>query len=464
MVPSRALSFRSGPQKVRDPASSTFAGPRIVRALASSVARDIMRYERSSRPRSGAQAASGLGWTAARSNFAKLRTARRGSHGSELLAVIELQTPVCAPHSRVRLFQYRIEYRGEIAGRGVDDLQYFGGRGLLLQCLARLGDQPRILHRDDRLRREILQQRDLLVGERPHFPAIDGMTPSSASSLRSGTISSVRTPPIADRAAGSSGFSVEARRMTRRCGQRARRARLRRWMPVAVRTPCRVLVERLLARRASRRDENARRHRSTGRQSGIAEAVRLFQHRVEHRREVAGRGIDDLQYLGGRGLLLQCLARLGQEPRVLHRDDRLRREFLQQRDLPFREWPYFMTVRKNYTEERSVFSQRHISVVRAPVTSITSRDMRLYRGLIARGIGDLHEGFAPHDPFEHSTRCRRAELRSRNHSANRGLPRVATGWKSSPSYVHRLPWAAPQRRCAFPILRRTPGRGRRASC
>ncbi len=33
-------------------------------------------------------------------------------------------------------------------------------------------DQPRVLHRDDRLRREILQQRDLLLGERPHFLAV----------------------------------------------------------------------------------------------------------------------------------------------------------------------------------------------------------------------------------------------------------------------------------------------------
>ena len=51
--------------------------------------------------------------------------------------------------------------------------KHLGGRGLLLQRLARLGDQPRVLHRDDRLRREILQQRDLLVGERPHLLAID---------------------------------------------------------------------------------------------------------------------------------------------------------------------------------------------------------------------------------------------------------------------------------------------------
>ena len=44
---------------------------------------------------------------------------------------------------------------------------------------------------------------------------------------------------------------------------------------------------------------------------GRAEIMCLLQHRVEHRREVAGRGIDDLQHLGGRGLLLQRLVTLG---------------------------------------------------------------------------------------------------------------------------------------------------------
>jgi hypothetical protein len=45
---------------------------------------------------------------------------------------------------------------------------------------------------------------------------------------------------------------------------------------------------------------------------GAAKAVRFFQDRVEHRREVAGRAVDYLQDFGGRGLLLQRLARLGQ--------------------------------------------------------------------------------------------------------------------------------------------------------
>jgi hypothetical protein len=44
---------------------------------------------------------------------------------------------------------------------------------------------------------------------------------------------------------------------------------------------------------------------------GIAQADRPLDHGVEHRREIAGRGIDDLQYLGGGGLLLERLVTLG---------------------------------------------------------------------------------------------------------------------------------------------------------
>jgi len=55
------------------------------------------------------------------------------------------------------LVEHCVEHRSEIARRGVDYLQHFGGCGLLLQCLARFGDQARVLHRDHCLRREILQ-------------------------------------------------------------------------------------------------------------------------------------------------------------------------------------------------------------------------------------------------------------------------------------------------------------------
>jgi hypothetical protein len=42
----------------------------------------------------------------------------------------------------------------------------------------------------------------------------------------------------------------------------------------------------------------------------LAEPGRLVQHCTEHGREVAGRGIDDLQYVGRRGLSLQRLVAL----------------------------------------------------------------------------------------------------------------------------------------------------------
>ena len=74
--------------------------------------------------------------------------------------------------------------------------KHLGGRGLLLQRLARLGDQPRVLHRDDRLRREVLQQRDLLVGERPHLLAIDGDDAEQRLVLaQAARTAAVRTPP-----------------------------------------------------------------------------------------------------------------------------------------------------------------------------------------------------------------------------------------------------------------------------
>ena len=53
--------------------------------------------------------------------------------------------------------QDRVEYRGKVAGRAVDDAEHLCGRGLLLQCLARLGEQSRVLYRNDRLRRKVLQ-------------------------------------------------------------------------------------------------------------------------------------------------------------------------------------------------------------------------------------------------------------------------------------------------------------------
>jgi hypothetical protein len=84
----------------------------------------------------------------------------------EALAIVGAKDPVICLAEASRLFKKRVEDRGEVAGRGIDNLQDLRGRGLLLQRLARLGQEPRVLHCDDGLRREIFEQGDLLVGER----------------------------------------------------------------------------------------------------------------------------------------------------------------------------------------------------------------------------------------------------------------------------------------------------------
>jgi hypothetical protein len=63
----------------------------------------------------------------------------RGLDRSEEFAVIKCQPAIGDPTKAVRLLQYRIEYRGEVAGRGIDDLQYLGGCDLLLKRLVTLG-------------------------------------------------------------------------------------------------------------------------------------------------------------------------------------------------------------------------------------------------------------------------------------------------------------------------------------
>ena len=92
-------------------------------------------------------------------------------NGSEVLAIIRKQAALRGTAEAMRLLQDRVEHRREIAGRRIDHLQYFGSRGLLLQGLARFCDQPRILHCNDRLGREVLDQCDLLVCKRPDLRA-----------------------------------------------------------------------------------------------------------------------------------------------------------------------------------------------------------------------------------------------------------------------------------------------------
>src|SRR5262249_55095442 len=80
--------------------------------------------------------------------------------------------PVSATQPRCR-FDQRIEHGLQIEGRSADNFEHVGGRGLLLQRLAQLIEQARILDGDDGLGREVGDQLDLLIAERSDLLAIN---------------------------------------------------------------------------------------------------------------------------------------------------------------------------------------------------------------------------------------------------------------------------------------------------
>ena len=77
-------------------------------------------------------------------------------------------------------FDHCVQHRLHIGGRAADDVEHVAGRGLVFERffeVTRAGlqfaEQPRVLHRDDRLRRKVLQQRYVLVAEGTDFLAVN---------------------------------------------------------------------------------------------------------------------------------------------------------------------------------------------------------------------------------------------------------------------------------------------------
>jgi hypothetical protein len=77
------------------------------------------------------------------------------------------------------VFQDRLEHWLQVAGRRADDAQYIRCCSLLLQRLAQLIEQPRVLDSDDGLGGKIFNELDLFLGEGADF---------LASSLSIGTV------------------------------------------------------------------------------------------------------------------------------------------------------------------------------------------------------------------------------------------------------------------------------------
>ena len=91
----------------------------------------------------------------------------------------------------------------------------------------------------------------------------------------------------------------------------------------------------------------------------------------KHGFQLARRAADDLEHLGGRGLLLSdsqisCAAQLVEQPRVLDRDHRLRGEVLHQLDLLVGERPHLLAVDDDRADQLVVLEHRHDRCMRPP--------------------------------------------------------------------------------------------------
>jgi hypothetical protein len=210
----------------------------------------------------------------------------------------------------MRFLQDRIEQRREVARRGVDYAQHLGDGRLLLQSLARLSNQSRILHRDHGLRREVLEQRNLLLGEWPNLLTTGGNHAEQHAVFAQRQIQPRAHSGVLDRRPDHRmvdlrqiGNVHEPFAVDQRSGERV--------VGTAV-SPPQLPCERPRIRVCRHCAEDlafAQHQRAVGDSTKL---VRPFQHRVEHWREITGRRIDDVQYLGGGGLLLQSLACLSQ--------------------------------------------------------------------------------------------------------------------------------------------------------
>ena len=76
----------------------------------------------------------------------------------------------------------------------------------------------------------------------------------------------------------------------------------------------------------------------------LAQPRRRLDQRVEHRLQIEGRAADDLEHVGGGGLLLQRFAQLVEQAGVLDGDDGLVGEILHQLDLLVGERPHLLTI------------------------------------------------------------------------------------------------------------------------
>src|SRR4029077_19785041 len=235
-------------------------------------------------------------------------------------------------------FDQRLQNRTQIESRPADHFQNVGSCRLLLQRLPQFLEQPRILDRDHRLIGKSAGEFDLFVCKRFNAGTVDDEDADERvlTQERNAKHRAVALNPLSFQVGV---FRIlqhvtDLNRPALQLHTRAKRASIGRQRMRKEKVLCFVW-------KATRRHhmvalvESAEHYRLFG----AAEPRHRLHQRVEYRLEVGGGTADDLEHVAGRGQLVHrarqfglAVAQLTQEPRILHRDDCLGGEALEQRD------------------------------------------------------------------------------------------------------------------------------------
>src|SRR5438128_2965369 len=234
----------------------------------------------------------------------------------------------------------RREDRRKVERRAADDLQDLADRGLLLERLPRLVEKADVLDGDRGLVGERLHELDLTVAERPDLVARKdhGADPAALLQHRDPEhrlrLRELRDERVAEPLVLAHVRNVDRSGLAQRDAHDAALGSDR--PPVALGVALCPLSRQL--RSDSRRElaavreglelSSLRTRQPTDVRAG--QAYRVFQDDVEHGLEVEGRAADGLEDLTDRGLPLEGLFRLVEQPHVLDRDDGLIGEGLEE--------------------------------------------------------------------------------------------------------------------------------------
>ena len=285
------------------------------------------------------------------------------------------------PH---RVLGERLEDRLEIERRPPDHLEQFAGRGLLLERGPQLAvprpellEQANVLDGDHGLIAEGLQELDMAGGELPRSDRWMTMTPIGVPSPRIiGTPSRLRQLSLDRHVLGVLRVGQEVWNLRDGSVQDCPPRHLRTGRRHRVRGPQRR--ERLGGLIVMRHQmEKVAIELIQGAGAGAGQLHRAANDGHEHGLDVRRRAADDAQDLAGRGLLLERLGqvrvlglKLGEQPRILDRDDRLVGEGLQQGDLALRKQPHLLAINLDRPEHLPSPQQRDDSPVRTGSMSL----------------------------------------------------------------------------------------------